>query len=588
MSLIVSLVIRADARRAATVTALQFVEALSVGVWPLWLKLLADAAVNGDSRLALIAGLGVAAMSTVMVFAGWLGFNAQLVLQERANMLLDERLSELSLSIPSLAHHEHPKYQDKFALLMEDRGQLGQSLQAILGGLQQLVRFSVTIILLATIHPVLVLLAAFGFALILSGRKAESYRKHAMEAMVEPLRTADFLFRTATTAGSIKELMIFGLGNEFLNRHRNIWNAADKARTRAEAKGMALNTGGWAIFAAGYAAAVTFVVWRATTGSATAGDVLMALGLAVQVHEHIGGGAGVFTWFLRTLQALKRLLWLSDYAADQTHGPTTTLRMVPDRITQGIDIHEVSFRYQQEQGDVLSDVSLRLPAGTTVAFVGENGAGKTTLVKLLCRFYDPDEGSISLDGVDLREFDHEKWRLHIAAGFQDFVRFEFVVRETVGVGDLQVMAPDTVGRALARASAEDVVTRLTNGLETQLGRQWNGGVDLSTGQWQKLALARALMRTRPLLLVLDEPTASLDSVTEHQLFSNYVAATREMARKVGTITVLVSHRFSTVRMADRIVVVDGGRVIEVGSHDELLALDGLYSQLYTLQAQAYR
>ena len=249
----------------------------------------------------------------------------------------------------------------------------------------------------------------------------------------------------------------------------------------------------------------------------------------------------------------------------------------------------MSFAYPGTDNEVLSGVSLHLPAGGTVAVVGENGAGKTTLVKLLCRFYDPSKGRILVDGTGLDQHDVEDWRAGITAAFQDFARFQFLARETVGVGDLKAVEDiPAVERAVVRAGAEDVAAGLPSGLETQLGREWQDGIEVSEGQWQKLALARALMRERPLLLILDEPTASLDAETEYALFARFAAAVHEMASEVGTITILVSHRFSTVRMADSIVVLDGGRVSEVGSHDELMACGGLYAELYELQERAYR
>jgi ATP-binding cassette subfamily B protein len=201
--------------------------------------------------------------------------------------------------------------------------------------------------------------------------------------------------------------------------------------------------------------------------------------------------------------------------------------------------------------------------------------------------YEPTTGRILLDGTDLRQIDIEGWRSRLAAGFQDFCRFEWLARETVGAGDLPRMDDaGSVATALARAGAVDIPHTLPSGLETQLGRTFPGGVDLSTGQWQKLAMSRAMMRDQPLLLLLDEPTANLDTATEHALFDRYAAATR--AGAAGTITVLVSHRFSTVRMADLIIVLDRGRVREAGSHDALVAAGGLYAELYALHARGYR
>jgi ATP-binding cassette subfamily B protein len=228
--------------------------------------------------------------------------------------------------------------------------------------------------------------------------------------------------------------------------------------------------------------------------------------------------------------------------------------------------------------------------GAVVAIVGENGAGKTTLVKLLEKMYEPSSGSILLDDTPLARVAASQWRERLAGAFQDFFRFEFRAGHAVGLGDVPRMDDvQAVVAAVDRAGAGDVVARLTLGLDTQLGPTWPSGVELSFGQWQKLALARGFMRDQPLLLVLDEPTAALDAETEHALFERYAAAARgtsESAR--ARVTILVSHRFSTVRMADLIVVLDGARLVEVGTHDELMAKNGPYSELYSIQAAAYR
>jgi ATP-binding cassette subfamily B protein len=221
--------------------------------------------------------------------------------------------------------------------------------------------------------------------------------------------------------------------------------------------------------------------------------------------------------------------------------------------------------------------------------VGDNGAGKTTLVKLLCRFYEPTTGTITVDGVDLRDFPVTEWRARISAGFQDFGRWKLLARESVGVGEPAHAGDDAALRgALERAAAPELPELLPRGFDTQLGRDFQDGVELSLGQWQKVALGRAMMRTAPLLLVLDEPTASLDAATEHALFERFAGAARGVAARSGAITILVSHRFSTVRMADLILVVAGGRIAEAGEHAALVRAGGLYAQLYELQARAYR
>ncbi len=261
---------------------------------------------------------------------------------------------------------------------------------------------------------------------------------------------------------------------------------------------------------------------------------------------------------------------------------------MPAVLAAGIRLDGVTFRYHGCEQPALDGVSLHLPAGSTVALVGDNGAGKSTLVKLLSRFYDPDEGSITVDGVDLRELDLERWRQATTGAYQDFVHFRFLAREAVGAGRLaEVDDLARVEAAAAAAGAAPFLERLPDGYATQLGRDFEGGADLSEGQWQRVALARALMRREPLLVVLDEPTAALDARAEHALFERY-AAEAQATRHRGGVTVLVSHRFSTVRMADLIVVLDAGRVVESGSHHDLMASGRRYAELYGLQADRYQ
>jgi ATP-binding cassette subfamily B protein len=254
----------------------------------------------------------------------------------------------------------------------------------------------------------------------------------------------------------------------------------------------------------------------------------------------------------------------------------------------GIDLQGVSYRYEGASEDAVHDVSLRLPAGSVVAIVGENGAGKSTLVKLLCGLHRPSAGRILVDGVDLAELQPDEWRGSLSGAFQDFVRLEVVARESVGVGRVEAAGSvATVRGALARADVADLEDELPDGLETPLGRAFLRGIDLSGGQWQKVALARAMMRERPLLLVLDEPTYSLDVESERRVFE-WFSRVASAADPAGTITVIVSHRFSTVRTANLIAVMHRGGVVEWGSHGELLRLGGRYAEMYRTQAEGYR
>jgi ATP-binding cassette subfamily B protein len=319
---------------------------------------------------------------------------------------------------------------------------------------------------------------------------------------------------------------------------------------------------------------------------AQAGDVLLTLAAGARLSFYVSATVGE-VGFLRGvwMDAAQRLAWLENYAAAALG---TGTHRAPEALRDGISLEHVSFAYPGTHKLVLDDITLTLPAGAVVAIVGENGAGKSTLVKLLAKMYEPTGGRICVDRTDLAQIDTLSWRARMAGAFQDFFRFEFKARHAVGLGDQPRLDDEgAVRTAVRRAGAGDVVDRLPAGLDTQLGPTWPGGVDVSFGQWQKLALARGFMRDRSLLLVLDEPTAALDAETEHALFQRYAASLRELGGN-GRITILVSHRFSTVRMADRIVVLDGARMAESGTHEELMARQGQYAQLYAIQATAYR
>jgi ATP-binding cassette subfamily B protein len=256
--------------------------------------------------------------------------------------------------------------------------------------------------------------------------------------------------------------------------------------------------------------------------------------------------------------------------------------LAPSSIRNGIEFRGVSFRYPNTEPWVLQDVNLHIQPRERIALVGPNGAGKTTLVKLLTRLYDPIEGQILLDGVDLREYDPASLQQRIGVVFQDFVQYQLTARENIGFG--QVEALDDTARVMVAAEkggAHPIIEKLPEGYEAQLGRRWEKGHELSGGEWQKVALSRAFMRDAE-VLVLDEPTANLDAEAEYEVFCRFGELT------AGKIAVLISHRFSTVRMADRIVVLEGGRITEIGSHEELLARGKTYAYLFTLQAQGYQ
>jgi ATP-binding cassette subfamily B protein len=302
-----------------------------------------------------------------------------------------------------------------------------------------------------------------------------------------------------------------------------------------------------------------------------------------QLASAASGSAGM----IATLATADRLLWLEDHHAAAVASAGTAA--APDRLTSGITLRDLSFKYPGTERPVLSALNLTLPAGATVAIVGENGSGKTTLVKLLLGMYQPTSGTIEVDGVPLNSIARDSWRERCTAAFQDFARFSLPAVESVGVADLPELSSEPLAQAaLDRAGAAELPGQLPDGLSTFVGGPYTGGQNISGGQWQKLALGRAMRSPDPLLVVLDEPTASLDAHAEQALFDRYTEAASAYAAAAGTITLLVSHRFATVSMADLIVYLEAGHATEAGTHDELLARSGRYAELFTLQASGYR
>jgi ATP-binding cassette subfamily B protein len=394
-----------------------------------------------------------------------------------------------------------------------------------------------------------------------------------------------------TTAQPAKEIRLFRLREQLLSRFGAAQDESRRIQLDLQVRGAVIHAVARTAFIVGYAGAIVWVVHRAVQGDASVGDVLLTAVLAGQLLNQVGGAGELTQWANRTLSAAARFVYLDNVArrADSRAGAA----VVPIRLSDGIRLSGVSFRYPGASSDTLVGTDIRLPAGSTVALVGDNGAGKSTLVKLLAGLCRPTAGTITVDDVDLADLDPVLWRARISAAFQDHARFELTLREAVGIGDLtELAAPsgaDAVVRlAFERGGAADVLDGLVGGLDTQLGPRWPDGIDISGGQWQKIAIARAMMRTRPLLLLLDEPTAALDAETEHRLFAQWTAAAAALRRSTGAITLLISHRFSTVRMADLILVLDGGRIVESGRHDELMARGGLYAEFFGIQARAYR
>jgi ATP-binding cassette subfamily B protein len=539
--------------------------------------------IAAHSGRQVTAGAVPAAVALLLTVSAPIAYRwATIRMRERSVMVVQRRLLRLAAGTPGVELFERPSFADRLQLLKAGADDLVSGMSVVFIGPIVTAQLVVTGAVLARLEPVLLLVPVVAIPAALLSRRGERLRRAAELRVAESQRTAQDLFTLAATAAAGPDIRIYGLRTELLERHRRASRTAQRGVEGALWRSAAIGGCGWLLFGAAYAGAAILVLREAAGGRGTAGDVALTLGLAsamVAAAARLGDLAGSV---LRVLTAAGHYRWLSDQARA---APGTAA--APERLTDGITVEGVSFGYAGAGRAALSDVTLRLPAGAVVAVVGENGAGKTTLVKLLCGLYRPGAGRIRLDGVDLSTMDLDGYRERIAAGFQDYVRFELPVAEAVGLGDLRRLGDlDAVRAALDRAGA-GFVHRLPHGLDTPLGLSWQDGVDLSGGEWQKLALARSMMRTGPLLYVLDEPTASLDPQAEHLLFEQIAAAASAGAAD-GRITVLISHRFSTVRMAGLIVVLGDGRVREAGTHDELMAAHGLYAQLYTLQADAYR
>jgi ATP-binding cassette subfamily B protein len=595
---------------------LALLAALPDALFALWLKLLVDGLLGARQRLVMVAAVGLGVSAAATWFLRVVSDRMQRRFRDRVTIALEAHVARLLATIATVEHHERPEILDRLAILRNQIFVLDHMYMSLFTTCGWILRLGVTLVLLVSVHPALALLAVLALPTVLSSTWRPGVGRAAEERGEAANRLARHLFDVATTAPPGKEVRVMRIGGRLAAGRRAAWErwyGPVAAARRGSARWHAL---GWAVFAAGYVGGVVFV---ASYLAAPPGAVLLVLAAGSRLSAYIGATVGEIG-FLRGiwLDGSVRLAWLEDYAASLVRHADAA---VPERLRDGIRAESLSFAYPGTDRLVLADVNLHLAPGSVVALVGENGAGKTTLVKLLCQLYSPTGGRILVDGLDLARLPPADWRSRLAGAFQDFFRFELRAGETVGLGDVPRMGSTAaVTAAVERAGAGDVVEHLPAGLATQLGATWPEGAEISFGQWQKLALARGFMRDAPLLLVLDEPTAALDAETEHALFERFAAAARAGRAAsaasaavagaaasdtagagaaptgdadggdgaTGRITLLVSHRFSTVRMADQIIVLDGARVAETGSHEDLMARGGQYAELYRIQAAAYR
>jgi ATP-binding cassette subfamily B protein len=393
-------------------------------------------------------------------------------------------------------------------------------------------------------------------------------------------RLLDYLRYVGASDEMAKEVKLFDLSDFLVGRYSKLSDEFYEANKRLAVRRNLVSTLFVTIGTLGYYAAYAVIVYLTVLGNFTIGALTFLAGSFRQSRDLIQ------RVLLSLSQVWEQSLYLSDLFTFFDVRPRVTsrpgARPVPVPIRQGFEFQDVGFRYPGSDRWAVRHLSFTLERGERIALVGENGAGKTTLVKLLARLYDPDEGRILLDGVDLRDYELGSLRTNIGVIFQDFVRYDFVMKENIGVSQIERLEDEArIREAAQRSLADAVAGRLEHGYDQMLGRRFDGGVDLSGGEWQKVALGRAYMRDAQ-VLILDEPTASLDARAEYEVFLRFAELTR------GRMAVLISHRFSTVRMAERILVLQGGELIDQGTHDELVTRGGLYAELFGLQAAGYR
>jgi ATP-binding cassette subfamily B protein len=568
--------LRLDATGLIRATVLAIALYVAAPLAALALRAFTDDVLAHRPQPALIAAVLAATALVAQLMLGHFCHLDLTRIAERQEMRLHGELMDLVNGPPRVDHLDRPGVADNVDLVRDGLLATSRSLEAVLQLAGLLLQMIATIVLLVLVSPLFALLPLCALVPVLLERVAQSTVENARERTAEQQRLAKHLLELATSTGPVRELRLSGAEAEILRRQRAAWAEVTSAMGRAQFKAAVFRALGQGFFALGYGGAVVLELVRA----APTGDLVLVITLAVQVSVQVSGALGV----LSLLQVAGRTTdRIGELRAAASPDPVRPVAALPERPAAGITLENVSFSYPGAARPVLSGVSMHIPAGSVLALVGENGAGKSTLVKLLCGLYRPTSGRILVDGRDVAGLDPDRWRSRLATLFQDFHHIELTLGESIGHGDIaQAGDAEAVDAAAGRARAGFLVRLVPGGLNGYVGQSYTDGTELSGGQWQTVALARTLMRPHPLLLILDEPAAALDAAAEHELFERYTHAAGQ-----ATITVLISHRFSTVRMADRIAVLDHGRLTEFGSHPELMDAGGLYAELFTLQARAY-
>lgn len=553
----------------------------------LWItKLIIDAivhAVYSRQPVPSILWWLVAAEFSIAIFGGLLSRTIDYL----DALLADKYTRHVSIQVMrhaaglDLIAYEDPVFYDRLERArVQATDRLGM-IQSI-GRLIQLAITAVTLSLsIFVFSPWLLLLLIAGILPAFFGESHFAFLGYAQNFRQTPVRRElDYLRTLGGSREGAKELKLFGLKNFLVTRFSRLSDRIYAENVALARRRLVVGSLFSMVGTAGYYSAYVYVIWRTVQGSISVGTMTFLAGAIMQASTNI---QQIFS----TLSSIAdQALFLTDLLAFFEMKPTICSKPnplpVPHPIRRGFEFRHVSFRYPGNSRMVLDDLNFTLSVGERVALVGENGEGKTTLVKLLTRLYDPTEGQILLDGVDLREYDLENLYREIGVIFQDFTRYEMKARENIATGQVeQIDNLPLVKIAAEKSMANELIARLPRNYEQMLGRRFENGLDLSGGEWQKVALARAYLRDAQ-VLILDEPTASLDARSEFEVFQRFANLT------LGKTALFISHRFSTVRMADRIVVLEKGKIAEDGSHDQLTSLGGRYAEMFEMQAASYR
>ena len=503
------------------------------------------------------------------------------VLRSSLSKYVNTKIIEKSIKL-DLQFYEDPVFYDN---MQNARRRADSSALAIVSSISQVAQQFITLIslvaLLIGFSPwlaVLVILAAVPNFLSNSRFAEMSFR--AVSHRAPETRLLNYIETLLTSNETVKEIKLFGLGEALKERFEKLFTEFMEEDNSISRRNTFASLGWGMLTNLAYYGSYIWVIIRTITKVITLGDMTMFLSVFRQSQRAVMSLLESFSRLYENnlyLDNLLDFLKIEPALVSPENG-----KIAPAPILQGIHFQNVSFKYPGSDKYVLRNINLFIKPNESIALVGLNGAGKTTLIKLLTRLYDPTEGQITLDGVDLREYDMTSLHQRFGVIFQDFVRYQFSIKENIGFGQIEELDNmERIEEAASKGGADEVVAPLPEGYETILGRRWNRGHELSGGQWQKIALSRAFMRKAE-VLILDEPTSALDAQAEYEIFLRF----RELME--GRLAVLISHRFSTVRMADRIVVLENGRILELGSHEELMKHNQVYAHLFNLQAEGYR